>query len=66
MHPKTMKPKALAPVPLMTGNPGIAKPAKAPFAKNSRTIPMTHSAPVKPSPIETPSSAEYSGGLQEA
>ena len=66
MQPKAMKPKALAPAPLMAGKPGMAMPANAPPAKNSRTMPIRQRAPVKPRPIERPSSALYSGGLQEA
>ena len=33
MHPKTMKPKALAPAPLMAGEPGICIPAEEPPAE---------------------------------
>ena len=66
MQPNTINPKALAPAPLIVGKPGMAKPANEPPARNSRTMPMRQSAPVKPSPIETPSSMEYSGRLQEA
>ena len=58
IQPNTIKPKALAPAPLMAGKPGISMPANAPPAKNSRTMPMRDSAAVNPSPIDRPSSME--------
>ncbi len=66
MHPNTINPNIFDAAASIAGNPGIAMPANEPAARNSRTIPIMHSAQVKPSPIETPSSMLYSGLLQEA